>query len=78
MTDDINRVREELEQQGLPTTVRDSRQGKVVQFDYLVDVGPRKGEKFKVGVSFQEGDILSTHPTGFTSARQLKMALVGW
>ena len=66
MADDISRVREELEEQGRPTSVRDSRQGKVVEFDYEVDVGPRKGERFKVGISFQEGDILSIHPTGFT------------
>ena len=55
MADDIGRVREELEEQGFPTSVRDSPQGKVAEFDYKVDVGPRKGEWFKVGISFQEG-----------------------
>ena len=55
MADDISQVRKELEELGHPTSVRDSPQGKVVEFDYKVDVGPRKGERFKVGVSFQEG-----------------------
>ena len=55
MADDVSRVREEMEEQGFPSSVRDSEQGTVVEFDYLVDVGPRKGERFKMGISFQEG-----------------------
>ena len=55
MANDVDKVREELEAEGYSTSVRDSSQGKVVEFDYQVEVGPRKGERFKVGISFQEG-----------------------
>ena len=54
MADDIDLVREELEEQGFTTSVRDSPKGTVVEFDHLVEVGPRKGERFKMGVGFQE------------------------
>ena len=54
MSDDIGRVQSELWDLGYQTSIRNSRQGIVVEFDYLVEVGSRKGETFRFGISFQE------------------------
>lgn len=54
MSDAISRVQAELAELGYETSVRDSGQGTVVEFDYQVETGSREGETFRVGVSFQE------------------------
>ena len=54
MSDDTSQLRKELEDLGYQVSVRESPQGTVVEFDYLVEAGSRKGETFKLGISFQE------------------------
>ena len=54
MADDVNLVREQLEELGFPASVRDSPKGMVVEFDYHVEVGLRRGERFKMGISFKD------------------------
>ena len=44
----------ELESLGYRTTTRESRQGTVVEFDYQVEVGNKRGEWYRVGMSMQE------------------------
>ena len=54
MSDDINRIKAELESWGYETSWSDSPHGKVVAFDYTVETGSHRGEKVTAGVSFQE------------------------
>lgn len=54
MQDDIERMRHELECLGYPTVTRDSAQGKVVEFNYLVETGRNSGKQFSIGISMQE------------------------
>ena len=54
MSDDIGIMRAELECLGYSTAIRDSAQGKVVEFDYLVETGRNRGKPFRVGISMLE------------------------
>ena len=54
MPDDIGRMQEELECLGYSTAIRDSAQGKVVEFDYQVETGKNRGEQFRIAISMQE------------------------
>lgn len=54
MNDTIGRVQAELGDLGYQTSTRESSQGMVVEFDYCVESGTRKGQKFRIGLSFQE------------------------
>lgn len=54
MSDDINRIKAELEALGYETSCFDGPYGKVVSFDYTIETGFHKGQQVAVGVSFQE------------------------
>lgn len=54
MSDDINRIKAELEALGYKTSWSDGPRGKVVSFDYTIETGSHKGKQVSVGVSFQE------------------------
>ena len=54
MSGHVDKVQLELEELGYKTSLRDSQQGTVVEFDYQVDVGTHMGETFRLGISFQE------------------------
>ena len=54
MQDDTARMRSELECLGYSTVTRDSAQGKVVEFEYLVETGNNLGKQFRIGISMQE------------------------
>ena len=54
MSDEISRVRSELADLGYETSIRGWTQGTVIEFDYRVEVGNRRGETFRLGISFQE------------------------
>lgn len=56
MSQSFDRVRAELESLGLKTIEFDSPHGRVVAFDYEIQVGSYKGERVQVGVSFQAQD----------------------
>lgn len=54
MPDDIERMQRQLESLGYSTAVRNSPQGKVVEFDYRVENGKCRGKRFRIGISMQE------------------------
>ena len=54
MPSSIERVQGELESLGYRTSVFDSQQGRVVSFDYAIEVGSHKGALVTVGLSFQD------------------------
>ena len=53
MSDNIYRIKRELESLGYATQLSDSPQGKVVSFNYIVEAGTRTGELATVGISMQ-------------------------
>lgn len=54
MQNDIERMRCDLECLGYSTVARDSAQGEVVEFEYLVETGKNSGRQFHIGISMQE------------------------
>ena len=54
MSNSTDRVRDELQSLGYQTSEFDTDQGKVVAFNYSIEVGSRKGTPVTVGISFQE------------------------
>ena len=54
MSDDTECMQRQLERLGYSTAIRNSPQGKVVEFDYQVENGKCRGRLFRVGVSMQE------------------------
>ena len=54
MSDDIGRMQADLECLGYSTAIRDSAQGKVVEFDYQVETGKNRGKQFRIAISMQE------------------------
>ena len=55
MSKDVEKIRADLEDLGYDTAVRGSGQGTVVEFDYKVDTGTRRGELFRIGISMHKG-----------------------
>ena len=62
MEDNIERIRGELESLGFAAEVTDSPKGKVVAFDYEVDVGPHQGTTVRVGLSMQGKEPYPEYP----------------
>ena len=54
MSTSINRVQAELEALGFRTEVFATPRRTVVSFDYVIEVGTRKGQKITVGLGFLE------------------------
>ena len=54
MSASIDKVQAELEALGFTTSVFDTPQRRVVSFNYVIEVGPRKGTELTVGIGFQE------------------------
>ena len=54
MSNDIGRMQTELECLGYAAVIRDSAQGKVVEFEYWVETGSHRGKRFRIGISMQE------------------------
>ena len=55
MSKDVENIRAELEVLGYDTAVRDSGQGTVVEFDYEVETGTKRGNLFRIGISMHKG-----------------------
>ena len=55
MSKDVEKIQAELGDLGYYTEVRDSKQGMVVEFDYKVETGTRRGELFRIGISMHKG-----------------------
>ena len=62
MVDNVERISSELESLGFSTEVADSPKGKVVSFDYEVDVGSRQGTTVRVGLSMQGKEPYPEYP----------------
>ena len=62
MADNVERISSELEALGFPTEVTDSPKGKVVSFDYEVEVGPHRGTTVRVGLSMQGKEPYPEYP----------------
>ena len=62
MVDNVERISSELESLGFSTEVTDSPKGKVVSFDYEVDVGSRQGTTVRVGLSMQGKEPYPEYP----------------
>ena len=62
MPDNILRIQAELESLGYKTFLHDSPQGKVVAFDYKVEVGSHSGKKVKLGISMHGNEAYPEHP----------------
>lgn len=62
MSDNVTRIKEELESLGRPTELLDSPRGQVVAFSYKVEVGRHKGERFMLGVSMQGKEQYPEYP----------------
>ena len=55
MSKDVEKIRAQLEDLGYDTAVRDSGQGMVVEFDYKVETGTKRGDSFRIGISMHKG-----------------------
>ena len=55
MSKDVEKIQAELNDLGYDTAVRGSGQGTVVEFDYRVETGTRRGELFRIGISMHKG-----------------------
>lgn len=62
MSDNIDRIKAELEDLRYKTSVFDSGQGRVVSFLYKVETGSHKGETVTVGISMQGGEQYPEYP----------------
>lgn len=62
MSDNVTRIKEELESLGYSTELLDSPRGRVVAFSYKVEVGRHKGERFMLGVSMQGEEQYPEYP----------------
>lgn len=62
MSSNIDRIRSELDGLGYKTKLRESPKGKVVSFEYRVEVGTHKGSTFVVGLSFQGQEEYPEYP----------------
>ena len=62
MSDNIDRIRAELESLGYKTSIFDTRQGKAVSFSYTVEVGSRKGEEVMLAISMQGSEPYPEYP----------------
>ena len=54
MSTNIDRVQAELEALGYRTQVFNTPRRTIVSFEYVIEVGTRKGQKITVGLGFQE------------------------
>ena len=62
MSNNIDRIKAELEALGYETCLSDSPQGKVVSFIYLVESGPYEHEKIRLGISMHGSETYPEHP----------------
>ena len=62
MSDNIDRINDELKFLGYETCLSDSPQGKVVSFTYRVEVGPHKDKQFTLGISMQGSESYPDYP----------------
>ncbi len=51
MSEDLEKIRQELEDLGYVVSTHQHQQGQVVDFDYQVKTGPHAGETYKMGIS---------------------------
>ena len=63
MADNVERINSELEALGLSTELTDSPKGRVVSFDYEVNVGSYRGTTVRVGLSMQGKEPYPEYPT---------------
>ena len=91
MQNDIERMRCELECLGYSPVARDSAQGEVVEFEYLVETGKNSGKQFHIGISMQEAGYPEYPPhwihvsppvndglRGSVQPYRTKMVEIGW
>ena len=62
MSDNIDRIKDELESLGYETCLSDSPQGKVVSFPYTVQTGSYKGKQVRLGISMQGSEPYPEYP----------------
>ena len=62
MSDNIDRIKKELESLNYKICLSDSPQGKVVSFTYTVEAGSYKGERVKLGISMQGQEHYPEYP----------------
>ena len=53
MCDDVSKVQSQLAELGYCTSLHSWNGKRVVEFDYRVEMGSRKGEKVRIGLSFK-------------------------
>ena len=75
MSKDVEKIRAELEDLGYDTAVRNSGQGMLVELDYKVETGTRRGGLFRIGISMHKGVFPEYPPHWFTSVRR---SATGW
>ena len=62
MSDNLDRIKGELESLDYETRLSDSPHGKVVSFPYLVEVGSHKGKQLTLGISMQGSESYPEYP----------------
>lgn len=62
MSDNIDRIKGELEALDYETSLSNSPQGKVVSFPYLVEAGTHEGKKVRLGISMQGSESYPEYP----------------
>ena len=62
MSDNIDRIKGELEGLGYETYLADSPQGKVVCFEYRVESGSHKDERVRIGISMHGSEVYPEYP----------------
>ena len=62
MSENVERIRNELEGLGYSTKLTESPKGKVVSFDYRVELGSYIGKSVRVGLSMQGEEAYPEYP----------------
>lgn len=62
MSNNIDRIKAELESLGYETSLSDSPQGKVVSFPYIVPTGTHKDKEVRLGISMQGSESYPEYP----------------
>ena len=62
MSDNINKIKRELESLGYETCLSGSPQGEVVSFPYIIETGSHKGKQVRLGISMQGSEPYPEYP----------------
>ena len=62
MSDNVEKIANELRGLGIETSFLDSPRGKIVVFPYMIDVGSHKDECVQIGLSMHGNELYPEYP----------------